>query len=103
MSGFVLHPGARLDLSEIFDFVTGDNPAAALTVLDGIERSIELLASNPLMGHPRPELGAHRIRFHAVGNFLIAYAPHHSPLLVLAVVHGKRNPRTIASILRSRA
>lgn len=50
MSGFVLHPDARLDLSEIFDFISADNPEAALTVLDGIERSIELLARNPVNG-----------------------------------------------------
>jgi hypothetical protein len=37
-----------------------------------------------------------------VRNYLIAYAPDESPLLVLSVLHGRRSPRVIAAILRER-
>jgi hypothetical protein len=34
--------------------------------------------------------------------FLIVYAPDQKPLLMLAVLNGRRNPRIIAASLRSR-
>jgi hypothetical protein len=37
-----------------------------------------------------------------VGDYLIAYAPEEKPLWVLAAMHGRRNPRIMAAILRSR-
>ena len=37
-----------------------------------------------------------------VGNYLIAYAPDEEPLLVLAVLDGRRRPRVLATILRER-
>jgi hypothetical protein len=33
---------------------------------------------------------------------LIAYAPNERPLWVIAILHGRRNPRLMASILKSR-
>ncbi len=33
---------------------------------------------------------------------MIAYAPDENPLLVMAVLHGSRNPRVIAAILSGR-
>jgi hypothetical protein len=37
-----------------------------------------------------------------VRDYLIAYALDEHPLLVLAVLHGRRNPRVMAAILRAR-
>jgi hypothetical protein len=37
-----------------------------------------------------------------VRDLLIAYAPDEKPLLVVAVLHGRRNPRVIAALLRTR-
>jgi hypothetical protein len=34
-----------------------------------------------------------------VREYLIAYAPEEKPLWVVAVMHGRRNPRMIAAIL----
>jgi plasmid stabilization system protein ParE len=42
------------------------------------------------------------LRFQAVRNYIIAYAPEEKPLLVIAVLHGSRNPRVIAVILSGR-
>ena len=36
-------------------------------------------------------------------QYLIAYAPDEKPLWVVAVFHGRRNPRLMAAILRDRA
>ena len=102
MSGFVLHPSALIDLDEIWRFIAVDNLAAADRVLDEILEAIRSLVSFPQMGHSRPELSSHPLRFHPVRDFIIAYAADERPLLVLAVLHGRRNPRVLAALLRER-
>lgn len=52
-------------------------------------------------GHRRDDLTSRPLRFWRVYDYLIAYAPE-KPLLVLAVLHGRRNPRILAGILRGR-
>lgn len=42
------------------------------------------------------------LRFLAIREYLIAYAPEERPLWVLAVLHGKRNVQILAAILRNR-
>jgi hypothetical protein len=43
------------------------------------------------------------LRFHVVRDqYLIAYAPDENPLWVVAVLHGHRNPRLMAAVLRGR-
>jgi plasmid stabilization system protein ParE len=37
-----------------------------------------------------------------IGNYLIAYASEEKPIVVIAVIHGRRNPRVMAAILRGR-
>ncbi len=102
MSGFVLHPGAFADLDEIWEFIAADNVMAADRVLDEILEAIRSLVSFPRMGHSRPELTSHPLRFHPVRDFVVVYAPDEKLLLVLAVLHGRRNPRVIAALLRDR-
>jgi plasmid stabilization system protein ParE len=53
-------------------------------------------------GFRRPNLTSLPLRFVTVRDYLIAYAPEKKPLWVIAVFHGRRNPRVIAAILRSR-
>ena len=35
-------------------------------------------------------------------DYVIAYSPDEKPIAVIAVLHGRRNPRVIAAILRGR-
>jgi len=102
MSGFVLHPGAFADLDEIWEFIAADNVMAADRVLDEILEAIRSLVSFPRMGHSRLELTSHPLRFHPVRDFVVVYAPDEKLLLVLAVLHGRHNPRVIAALLRDR-
>ncbi len=102
MSGFVLHPDAFADLDEIWEFIGADSLAAADRVLDEIYEAIRALVSYPQLGHARPDLTSRPLRFHSVRSFLIAYVPDAKPLAVLAVLHGRRNPRIIAALLRGR-
>ena len=102
MSQFVLHPEALEDLEEIWEFIAADNLPAADRFVEHIYESVQSLVRFPEMGFLRPDLSSRHIRFHPVGNFLIAYAPSDKPLLVVAVLHGRRNPRVIAAVLRER-
>jgi toxin ParE1/3/4 len=102
MSGFVLHPDALTDLNEIWEYIAADDPGAADRILEEIHEAIHALVPFPQVGHSRTELTSRPLRFHPVRDFLIAYAPDEKPLLVLAVLHGRRNPRIIAALLRDR-
>jgi toxin ParE1/3/4 len=102
MSGFVLHPAAFADLEEIWEFIAADSLDAADLVLEEIFEALHSFASFPLVGHIRADLTARPLRFHPVRDFLIAYASDEKPLVVLAILHGRRNPRVMAALLRNR-
>lgn len=102
MSGFVLHPEALADLQEIWEYIAADNLDAADRVVEELYQAIHGLISFPQQGHRRSDLTARPLRFQSVRDFLIAYAPDEQPLLVVAVLHGRRNPRVIAALLRGR-
>jgi toxin ParE1/3/4 len=102
MNGFVLHPDALTDLNEIWEYIAADSPGAVDRVLEEVHEAIRALVPFPQLGHERSDLTSRPVRFHAVRNFLIAYAADERPLLVLAVLHGRRNPRVIAALLRAR-
>jgi plasmid stabilization system protein ParE len=102
MTGYDFHPEADLDLDEIWEFIAQDNPTAADKVTEDIVAAIEALVSSPRMGHRRPDLTSRPLRFWSVHNFPIAYAPDENPLWIIAVIHGSRNPRVMAAILRDR-
>jgi plasmid stabilization system protein ParE len=96
MSGFVLHPGALADLHEIWKFIAADNSRAT----GGFWTNRAVLAF-PQLGHIRADLTSRPLRFQAVRDFLIVCARDEKPPLVLAVLHGRRNPRVIVAFLRN--
>lgn len=100
--GFALHPAAAQDITEIWQFIAADNPAAAGSFREEILEAICNLVQFPHLGHKRPDLSARLLRFQAIRDYLIVYAPDQNPLLVIGVIHGRRNPRIIAATLRSR-
>jgi plasmid stabilization system protein ParE len=102
VSGFVFHPGAFADLDEIWEFLATDSLDAADRVLKEIYEATQSIVSFPRSGHVRIDLTSRPLRFHVVRDFLIAYAPEESPLVVLAIIHGRRSPRVIAATLRER-
>ncbi len=101
MNGFVLHPQAIKDLEEVWEYIAADN-------LDAADRIREDLRRYPVVGSvspcwPQPTGSDSRpLRFQVVRDYVIAYAPEEKPLAVIAVLHGRRNPRVIAAILRAR-
>ena len=101
MSGFVVHPEVLVDLEEIWEFIAAGNLEAADRVLEDIRVAMQSLAFFPRLGHMRADLASRPLRFHSVRDYLIAYVPE-EPLVVIAVLHGRRNPRVIAALLRER-
>ena len=69
---------------------------------DNIRNTIRELVPFPHQGHRRTDLTSRPVRFQTVRKYLIAYAPEEKPLLVLAILHGRRSPRVVAAILRGR-
>jgi antitoxin ParD1/3/4/toxin ParE1/3/4 len=100
--GFELHPGAAQDITEIWEFIAEDNPLAARRVREDILGAIRKLLPFPHQGHKWPDLTSRPLRFQTLRGYLIAYAPDEKPLVVIAVLHGRRNPRIIAAVLRGR-
>jgi plasmid stabilization system protein ParE len=101
-SGYVFHPQAFTDLDEIWEFIAEDNLDAADRVLGEIHDAIRGLVPFPHQGHRRPDLTSRPLRFQTVRDFLIVYVSDEKPLLVVAVLHGRRNPKVIAAILTGR-
>jgi plasmid stabilization system protein ParE len=103
MSSYAFHPEAFADLDEIWEYIAEDNIDAADELLADIHSTLTTVAASPRIGHRRPDLSSRHLRFHVVRReYLVAYAPDEEPLWVLAVFHGRRNPRLIAAILRDR-
>jgi len=100
--GFRLHPEAAQDITDIWQFIAQDNPLAARRVREEIRDAVRRLVLFPRQGHRRPDLTSRPLRFQTVRDYLIAYAPEEIPLLVIAVLHGRRSPRVMAAILRGR-
>lgn len=102
MSLFVLHPEALADLEEIADYIADDNRSAAAKLIDEFYERFHSLAKYPRQGHKRPSLTSRPLLFVVVQQYLIAYGPEEKPLLIVGVIHGRRNPEMIAEILRRR-
>ena len=100
--GFDLHPGAAQDITDIWEFIAEDSPLAARRVREDILTAVRRLLAFPRQGHKRPDLTPRPLRFQTVRDYLIVYAPDEKPLVVIAVLHGRRSPRVIAAILRGR-
>jgi plasmid stabilization system protein ParE len=103
MTGFDFHPESAIDLDEIWEFIAEDNPDAADRMVGEILAGIDALTLFPQQGHTRTDLTSRPLRFIVVREYLIAYAPQEKPQWVIAVMHGRRNPRVMAAILRGRA
>ena|SRR5690242_14832740 len=102
MREYELHPEAYTDLDEIAEYVALDSPDAAKRIVNEIFDATSKIVPFPHRGHRRPDLTSRSLRFITVYDYLVAYAPDERPLWVIAVIHGRRNPRLIAAVLRSR-
>lgn len=90
------------DIDSVASFIAEDNPDAALRFIEQIFSAIEYLVSFPHLGHINEKVADAHIRFYAIQEYFVVYAPDSRPLTIIAIVHGRRNPNFIAAMLRER-
>jgi toxin ParE1/3/4 len=81
---------ASQDLSDVVQYIAGDNPDAASRFLEEVEETYRRLALEPAMGRERPELGE-AVRSLPRGNYLIVYRPLSNGVLILRFLSGRRD------------
>ena len=88
---------AEEDFTEIISYISADNPAAADSLANKIEKNLELISGNPNPGRiPRDEeirnLG---YRYLIVQNYLIFYTIEDKIIFIHRILHGARDFRTL--------
>ena len=90
MSEITVSKQAKQDLIDIWSYIADDNPQAADTVLDTLNKKISLLADHPLLGPARLHI-ARDLRYLISGNYLILYRVIKENVEIVRVLHGARN------------
>jgi plasmid stabilization system protein ParE len=88
---------AEEDLTEIISFIAAENPIAANSIADKIEKNIELLSENPMIGRiPRDEdIKNLRYRYIIVQNYIVFYTFEERTIFIHRILHGARNYKTL--------
>jgi toxin ParE1/3/4 len=81
---------AERDLREIGDYIAEDNVPAAITFIDRLTERFSTLESFPEIGRARNEIAA-GLRSLTEGDYLLLYRIRQSEVIVVRVVHGKRD------------
>ena len=88
---------AEDDLTEIVSYIAADNtkPANAITIK--IEKNLELLSENPLLGRkPRDEeIRKLRYLYVIVQNYIIFYTIENKTLYIHRILHNARDYKSI--------
>jgi toxin ParE1/3/4 len=86
---------AEQDLDEIWFYIAMDNVEAADNLLDNVDSSCQLLATEPRAGRLRPEL-APELRSFPVGRYVVFYRPQDDGVDVVRVLHSARDIESIS-------
>jgi antitoxin ParD1/3/4 len=92
---YALTLAARLDLFDIWEFITRDNIEAADRVLEEINFGMQLLADNPDLAHLRRDLASEPVKFWLVHSYFVIYRPGTTPLEVLRVLSRYRDVKEL--------
>lgn len=88
---------AEQDFNELVEYILLENPSAALSVSEKIEKNLKLLESNPHLGRiPNDEeLARMGYRYLIVLDYLIFYKIEAQTILVYRIIHGARNYKSL--------
>jgi toxin ParE1/3/4 len=90
----ILWTGPALDdLQDIRDYVSRDDPAAAIRLAQKIRNGVLRLASHPLSGRVVPELSGLDYREVIIAPYRIVYAVKKDKVIILRVWHGRRESK----------
>jgi len=81
---------ASRDLEEVKDYISQDNPDAAVRLILLIREKCALLAQQPGIGRDRSDVLS-GLRGFPVGNYVIFYQPTNDGIAVVRVLHGARD------------
>jgi addiction module RelE/StbE family toxin len=80
---------ARMDLRDIFLYISNDNPKAARDLLETIKKRVGLLKENPRLGRLGRVEGTYELVL-AGTRYIIPYRIKNLQIEILAVFHGSR-------------
>ena len=90
---------AQEDLFEIWRRIAEDSVTLANRIEDEFHELFASLGRMPGQGHARKDVTSQPVLFFPLYSFLVVYQPDARPIVVLAVLRGRRN---IPQILRER-
>ena len=76
--------------SEIAEYVTIDNPSAAIAWVEKVFEKVDLLKLSPKMGREVPEISRKEIREILFGNYRIIYRIEKTKISILTIRHDKQ-------------
>jgi toxin ParE1/3/4 len=88
---------AEEDFTEIISFIAADNTKAALNLSDKIEKNLELLSDNPLLGKSPSDSDLKLLgyRYLIIENNLIFYTIEKRTIMIHRMLHGARNYKSL--------
>jgi plasmid stabilization system protein ParE len=86
---------ASADIDEIWDYIAHDDPTAADRIEDALHDAMLLLGRMPFAGPRREDLPRGTYRSWPVGSYLIIYRVRGRKVIVVRVLHGARDVRSI--------
>ena len=86
MNRVVFSPAAQIDLEQIWDYTNGQGADQANKYIRVLQRAVERLADNPLIGRACDEVGD-GYRRHAAGSHTIYYRITNELIVVVRVLH----------------
>ncbi len=92
-----LAPQAAADLDDIWYYVAKESGSIEIAdhLIDAITGRFFLLASHPYLGRVRDDDFGMGSRSFAVGEYVIVYCVEDDAVLILRVVHGRRDLETL--------
>lgn len=90
MASIVFSAQAEEDLAAIVDYISADNPDAALNLLHEIKTKAFLYSTTPELGRKAGHLRA-GLRYFIKGNYLVFYRFNKGVFEVVRVLHGAQN------------
>lgn len=87
MARVTRRPQAEVDILEIWEYIAADSVEQADRWIDKLDRSLQLWATQPMMGRERTELAA-GLRSLPFGRYVVFFLPLEDGIDVVRVMHG---------------
>jgi toxin ParE1/3/4 len=88
-----LAPQAAADVDDIWYYVAKESGSSEIAdhLIDSITSRFLILARHPFLGRSRDDDFGRGSRSFAVGEYVIVYRVSHGEVIILRVVHGRRD------------